>query len=71
MKNLRCSLVALMLLLVTVAYAATPKYIFYFIGDGMGLGQVQTLRTYFKTVNDSLAPLVHFYDFPVAGLVST
>ena len=71
MKNIRYTLVALLLLFVTVAYAATPKYIFYFIGDGMGMAQVQTLRTYFKTVNDSLAPMVHFYDFPVAGLVST
>ena len=71
MKTLRYNLVALVLLFCATAWAATPKYIFYFIGDGMGLGQVQTLRTYFNTVNDSLAPLVHFYDFPVAGLVAT
>ena len=71
MKTLRNALVAICILIATTAWAATPKYIFYFIGDGMGMGQVQALRTYFKTVNDSLAPLVHFYDFPVAGMVST
>ena len=71
MKNLRHYLVALLVLLTATAWAATPKYIFYFIGDGMGMGQVQTLRTYFKTTNDTLAPLMHFYEFPVAGLVAT
>ena len=30
--------------------AGTPKYIFYFIGDGMGLGHVLTADTYNRTV---------------------
>ncbi len=28
------------------ASAATPKYIFYFIGDGMGMGPVMAAETY-------------------------
>lgn len=71
MKTIRYSFVATFILLCAVAWAATPKYIFYFIGDGMGLGQVQALRTYFKATGDTLAPTMHFYDFPVAGIVST
>lgn len=71
MKSIRITLVLLLLSIVTTVCAATPKYIFYFIGDGMGLGQVQALRTYFKTIDDEAAPLMHFYDFPVAGIVTT
>ncbi len=54
-----------------MAYSATPKYIFYFIGDGMGIGHVQTLRTYYKTTNDVAREMPHFYDFPVAGIITT
>ena len=68
MKHLRKILLSIILLLSVAVYATTPKYIFYFIGDGMGLGQVQTLRTYFKSLNDTS---IHFYDYPVAGIVST
>lgn len=48
MKNLRLIVSILWLSLAVAVSAATPKYIFYFIGDGMGIGQVQALRTYFK-----------------------
>lgn len=54
------------------ASAATPKYIFYFIGDGMGVGQVQTLRTYFKNLPEENPDAVtHFYEYPVMGFITT
>lgn len=51
--------------------AATPKYVFFFIGDGMGLGQVQSLRTYYKDTTDPNCDLQHFYEFPVASIITT
>lgn len=30
--------------------AGTPKYIFYYIGDGMGMGQVMATEAYNRTV---------------------
>ena len=30
--------------------AGTPKYIFYYIGDGMGMGQVMAAEAYNRTV---------------------
>lgn len=71
MKIKRFLITALLLLMVGVVYAAKPKYVFYFIGDGMGIGQVQTLRTYFKNVPDADADKMHFYDFPVASFITT
>lgn len=52
------------------AGAETPKYIFYFIGDGMGMGHVMAARNYLRTVHnpDSL-PLM--MTFPVASPVQT
>ncbi len=70
MRNIRLATVVLLLTVVGMVQAATPKYVFYFIGDGMGLGQVQALRTYFKTVGGD-DTLVHFYDFPMASFITT
>ena len=69
MKYFRGAITTIMLLLFATAYAATPKYVFYFIGDGMGMGQVQALRTYFKSMGD--VETTHFYEFPVASIVAT
>ena len=70
MKNLRLIVSILWLSLAVAVSAATPKYIFYFIGDGMGIGQVQALRTYFKSVKADTS-VVHFYDFPVTSFITT
>lgn len=51
--------------------AAAPKYVFFFIGDGMGVGQVQSLRTYYKDTTDPDRNLPHFYEFPVTSLITT
>ena len=52
------------------AYAQAPKYIFFFIGDGMGMGHVMTAQTYNRTVlgNDELLPMMQF---PVSSLAMT
>lgn len=50
--------------------AQSPKYIFYFIGDGMGHGQVMSAAAYKRLVmNDSLPLLM--MQFPEAGMVTT
>ncbi len=50
--------------------AQSPKYIFYFIGDGMGHGQVMSAAAYKRLVlNDSLPLLM--MQFPRAGVVTT
>lgn len=72
MKSLK-RILSLWVLLIVVSWAtmqgAQPKYIFYFIGDGMGLGQVQVLRTYHKQFGAEGE--MHFYQFPVSGIVTT
>ena len=49
---------------------AAPKYIFYFIGDGMGVGAVSLTQNYGRMVlgNDSLLTMMKF---PVASLAFT
>lgn len=46
-KLLRCSLLGLLLLCsVVVNGAQVPKYIFLFIGDGMGFNHVEATQIY-------------------------
>lgn len=47
-----------------------PKYIFYFIGDGMGMGHVMSAETYNRVVLGNDKPLL-MMQFPVAGLITT
>lgn len=52
------------------SYAGVPKYIFYFIGDGMGLGSVMVTEAYNRTVlgnNEHLTML----QFPVVGVATS
>ncbi len=71
MKNIRNFFLFLLLAASGAVYGASPKYVFYFIGDGMGVGQVQALRTYYKNTGDADRDLQHFYQFPVAGIMTT
>lgn len=50
--------------------AGTPKYIFYFIGDGMGLGSVMITEAYNRTVlgNDQHLTMLQF---PVVGVATS
>lgn len=52
------------------AVAQTPKYIFYFIGDGMGHGHVLSAATYKRLVQNDSLPLL-MMQFPYAGMVTT
>lgn len=57
-------------LAIITAAAQSPKYIFYFIGDGMGHGQVLSAATYKRLVQNDSLPLL-MMQFPVAGMVTT
>lgn len=66
-------LVFLITLLFTVGiaslYGATkPKYIFYFIGDGMGITHTYITNAYLKAVGEEQ---LSFISFPVLGLADT
>lgn len=62
---------AIMVLMSSIALAATPKYIFYFIGDGMGPAQRQCAEYFHKLeVNDPEAELI-MNRLPVSAVVTT
>lgn len=65
-------LLTLTLILASVfgAFAASPKYIFYFIGDGMGLGAVSLTDTYRRMVIGDSIPLT-MLQMPVTSFAST
>lgn len=50
--------------------AAQAKYVFYFIGDGMGMGHVNAAQYYNRIVRGNQYPLL-MQQFPVAGVVTT
>lgn len=66
--------VTLFLLFATLALIAQPKakYVFYFIGDGMGVNQVNAAETYLAALEGSIGtkPLT-FASFPHVALVHT
>lgn len=53
-----------------VAMADAPRYIFYFIGDGMGMGQVMATEAYNRTVLGNNTPIL-MMQFPVASQSTT
>lgn len=50
--------------------AESPKYIFYFIGDGMGMGHVLASQTYNRMVLGNEDPLL-MMQFPYNGVITT
>ncbi|MDE6160094.1 MAG: alkaline phosphatase, partial [Muribaculaceae bacterium] len=52
------------------AQAQAPKYIFYFIGDGMGMGPVMAAQTYKRVVRADAEPLT-MMQFPVVAWCQT
>ena len=68
----RLTYLMLFLLVALVAKAQQAKYVFYFIGDGMGLNQVNTTEMYLgeKQGRIGTEPLC-FASFPVAGMATT
>lgn len=55
---------------VQTAQAKHPKYVFYFIGDGMGMGHVNAAEAYNREVLGNPEPLL-MLRFPVASQVRT
>ncbi len=51
-------------------FASTPRYIFYFIGDGMGMGAVSLAQVYNRTVLGNDKPLT-MMQMPVASAAFT
>ena len=70
MKKL--SLLLSFLLLVLSGYAQQAKYVFYFIGDGMGVNQVNGTEMYLAEQEGRIGvkPLL-FTSFPVASMATT
>lgn len=62
--------VSMMFITSIMGMAATPKYIFYFIGDGMGMGPVMAAQTYNRTILNNADPLT-MLRFPVVGWCQT
>lgn len=65
-------LLAMMLLVLTASAKKGPKYVFYFIGDGMGTNQVMGIQYYLQDIEGQYGfkPLC-FTQFPYTGLVVT
>ena len=58
----------------SVAFAAGAKYVFLFIGDGMGLTSIHATEMYLHDVKGSGKPgaeRISFTKFPVVGLMNT
>lgn len=50
--------------------ADAPKYIFFFIGDGMGMGEIMNAQVYNRVVLENETPLT-MMQFPVASFCTT
>ena len=70
MKRLTSFLI--LVLFVIAVQAQRAKYVFYFIGDGMGLNQVNATEMYLAEQEGRIGikPL-QFPSFPVAGMATT
>lgn len=74
-------LAASILLTATMASAAQPKYVFFFLGDGMSNSQIQATEAYLTTVNGGSANLatdllkpknrLNMSKMPVTGMQTT
>jgi len=63
-------LVLLFMAVALGAMARAPKYIFLYIGDGMGMGPIMATQNYNRTVLGSDKPL-NMMQFPVVGWAQT
>lgn len=61
---------AMTLVFILPASAKTPKYVFYMIGDGMGINEVYSAQTYNKATGNG-PENINFFQFPVRTFVST
>jgi alkaline phosphatase len=75
------ALAAAVLFLATAALADQPKYVFFFLGDGMSSAQVQATEAYLTTVNGGKATMaedllkpenrLNMSKMPIAGMATT
>jgi alkaline phosphatase len=63
--------IAVVLLLTAAVFAQGPKYIFYFIGDGMAVTQSNAAQLLQSSLNDAETPKLNMYKFPVQGMTTT
>lgn len=72
MRRRLLSLCAVFCMALVVMAEGKAKYVFYFIGDGMGVNQVNGTETYMAAVEGRIgtSPLC-FAQFPYVGLVTT
>ncbi len=70
MKNIK-HLIYLIFFISTSTLGQSPKYIFYFIGDGMGINHVEAALVYQSKNNKDHTPTLVFEQFPFVGLVNT
>lgn len=70
MKTRFTALLAALWVVASVKGAEIPKYVFYFIGDGMGMAQALGAQVYNRTVLGNDEPIL-MMQFPVASQVTT
>lgn len=72
MKRTFLSLALIAVGAITALAQQTPKYVFYFIGDGMGMNQVNATETYMAALDGHIGvkPLC-FGDFPYTAFATT
>ena len=69
-KILAFLIAAVFTLTLSAAEGSAPKYVFYFIGDGMGINQVIGAEEYNQATGYGPA-VVNFTQFPVRGFITT
>lgn len=72
-RNFIVSLFAIVVLLLSGCTEAKPKYVFYFIGDGMGLNIVHAAE-YYKAAEKGVkfkADTINFAHFPIVGFANS
>lgn len=70
MKRHNWLIAIIMMVIPMISQASSPEYIFYFIGDGMGLAQVTNTQLYNSRVLGNDVPLV-FTTFPIVSMATT
>ena len=70
-----------MLVMASTALAVMPKYVFFFLGDGMSSAQIQVTEAYLTTKNGGSPTLatdlqrpenrLHMTRFPILGMQTT
>lgn len=68
----RFSIVWVMLLVAAVTFAQKPKYVFYFIGDGMGVNVVNATEYYLGAIEGKIGTTkLLFPSFPYSGVLTS